>query len=77
MTNEEELSYEDITAQVECPECENKAPKRQIQNMDMCERCSMEGKIKTDDGKTRDPENNLIDRYKMNTPDTGDGRYLP
>lgn len=73
----EELTYEEITATEQCPECENKAPKRQIDNIGMCERCSMEGKIKTDDGKTRDPENNLLDRYKMNTTDTGDRRWRP
>lgn len=68
MSNDkDELNWEDLEKQVECPECEYKAPKRQIDNMGICERCNMEGKVKTKDGTLRNPENNLVDKWKMET----------
>lgn len=67
MTEQSELNWEDLSKQVECPQCENKAPKRQIDNIGICERCSMEGKVKTKDGTFRNPEHNLVDKWKLET----------
>lgn len=61
-------SFNESTA--ECPECGYKAPKQQIENMGECERCSLDGQQNTQNqtkGKNRNPDTNLVDRYKLNT----------
>jgi len=60
--------FEYLNKEEPCPECGIHAPKRQIENLGMCERCSMDGKVKTSTGETLDVENNLIDRWKFKTP---------
>lgn len=50
-----------------CPECGIHAPKKQIENLGMCERCSMDGKVKLN-GETLNPENNILDKWKFRTP---------
>lgn len=48
-----------------CPECGLHAPKKQIDNLEMCERCSLEGKVKTASGETLNPKNNILHRWKL------------
>jgi len=64
--------YELVNKEEICPECGLHAPKRQVDNLGMCERCSMDGKVKIDTGETLDTENNLIDKWKYRTPTGGE-----
>lgn len=57
-----------LNAEEPCPECGIHAPKKQIENLGMCERCSMEGKVSISETETLDTENNLIDKWKYQTP---------
>lgn len=60
--------YELVNEEKVCPECGIHSPKRQVDNLGMCERCSMDGKVKTKTGETLDIKNNLIDKWKYRTP---------
>jgi ribosomal protein L37AE/L43A len=54
------------TEGVECPECGVEAPKRQVQNIGVCEKCSIDGVVNPDSaGETMNPETNVIDKWKM------------
>jgi len=59
---------EKLNAEKRCPECGLLAPERQIENLGMCERCSMEGKVKTTEGKILNPKQNLLHKWKTETP---------
>jgi len=57
-----------LNAEEICPECGLHAPKRQIENLGKCERCSIEsGEVKVN-GEKLNPEKNLVDKWKLETP---------
>jgi len=51
-----------------CPECGLHAPKRQVENLGKCERCSMESGEVELNGEKLNPETNVIDKWKLATP---------
>jgi ribosomal protein L37AE/L43A len=51
----------------ECPECKVLAPKKQVENIGVCENCYLEGVRATNNGDTLNPEINLIDKWKTET----------
>lgn len=57
-----------LEAEEICPNCGLHAPKRQIENLGMCERCKMEGNIQIETGEILNPETNLVDKWKLKTP---------
>lgn len=61
----EKIEY--LNKEEPCPECGIHAPVKQLKNLGMCERCSMDGKVKLD-GETLNPETNIIDKWKLRTP---------
>jgi len=66
MTDSKNLTWEDLDKFKKCEECKIKAPKRQVENLNgLCERCKMEGVVKTEEGDTMNPELNKIDEWRL------------
>lgn len=63
------MKYEELFESEECPECGIKVPKRQIKNIGVCERCSMEGRTVKARKKTTDFKYSILDIYGKTVPD--------